>query len=135
MSIENARLVYPVLVRAARELSRCVRERKSVNWMSYDDFCRVAKEMGLKESPRTIASKLLRPLQAACLEHQLPDLSAIVIQKPKSRGDFGSLIRPGDLWWEPYAARGEAVVGDIKFWFERYKAARDYEAWPEAPFF
>ena len=67
-----------------------------------------ARKSGVKETPRTIATKLLKPLQAACLEHNLPDLSALVIQKPKARSDFGNLLRPADGWWEPYvdARRG-----------------------------
>jgi hypothetical protein len=65
----------------------------------------------------------------------MPDLSALIIQKPKARSDFGNLLRPSDGWWEVYVVRGEATVGDVKFWFERFKAARDYDAWPVAPFF
>ena len=65
----------------------------------------------------------------------MPDLSALIIQKPKARSDFGNLIRPSDGWWEPYVARGETTVGDVSFWFARFKAARDYPDWPEAPFF
>ena len=65
----------------------------------------------------------------------MPDLSALIIQKPKSRSDFGPLLRPSDAWWEPYVARGESAVGDIKFWFERYRTARDFNEWPDTPFF
>jgi len=134
MSLDNARAAYPILVRFARDLSHAVRERRTVVWISYDDFCQSCKEVGIKETPRTIAAKLLKPLQAVCLEHNLPDLSSIVIQKPKARSDFGNLLRPSDAWWDPYVARGESAVGDVKFWFDQFKLARDYE-WPEAPFF
>jgi len=135
MSLDNARAAYPILVGLARDLSEAVRDRRTVVWVSYDDFCQRCRDVGVKETPRTIAAKLLKPLQIACIEHSMPDLSALIIQKPKARSDFGNLLRPSDGWWEPYVARGEAVVGDVKFWFERYKAARDYAEWPEAPFF
>jgi hypothetical protein len=135
MSLEHARAVYPILVQLAHELSRAAHERRTVEWVSYEDFCRRCQDIGIKESPRTIATRLLKPLQAACLERNLPDLSALIIQKPKARSDFGNLIRPSDGWWEPYVARGEATVGDVPFWFERYKAARDFTDWPQTPFF
>ena len=89
----------------------------------------------MKETPRTIATKLLKPLQAACLEKSMPDLSALIIQKPKARSDFGNLLRPSDGWWEIYVARDETTVGDVAFWFKHFQAARDYLDWPEAPFF
>src|SRR5689334_7849813 len=135
MSLDNARAAYPILVRLARDLSQAARERRTVVWVSYDDFCTRCKEVGIKETPRTIAAKLLKPLQAACLEHNLPDLSALIIQKPKARSDFGNLIRPSDGWWEIYVERDGVVVGDVKFWFDKYRAARDFGDWPEAPFF
>jgi hypothetical protein len=135
MSLENARAAYPILIRLARELAQAVREHRSVPWVSYDDFCTRCREIGIKETPRTIAAKLLKPLQAACIEHNLPDLSALVIQKPKSRKDFGDLIRPSDGWWEIYVERDGVAVGDVKFWFEQFRAARDYPSWPETPFF
>ena len=135
MSIESARAVYPILVTLAKELAEAASERRMVRWVSYDDFCQLCKDVGVKETPRTIATKLLKPLQAACLENSMPDLSAIIIQKPKARSDFGDLLRPADGWWEAYVTRGETKVGDISFWFERFKAARDYTAWPETPFF
>ena len=135
MSIESARAVYPILVTLAKELSEAASERRMVRWISYDDFCQLCKDVGVKETPRTIATKLLKPLQAACLENSMPDLSAIIIQKPKARSDFGNLLRPADGWWEAYVTRGEATVGDVSFWFERFKAARDFNAWPETPFF
>jgi hypothetical protein len=135
MSVEQARELYPILVRLAHDLSQAIRERRPPIWVSYDDLCQRCREAGIKETPRTIATKLLKPLQAACLEHNLPDLSALIIQKPKARSDFGNLIRPSDGWWEPYVSRGEATVGDVSFWFARFKAARDYPDWPEAPFF
>ena len=135
MSLENARAAYPILVQLARDLSRAVRERRGITWVSYDDFCNRCREVGIKETPRTIVAKLLKPIQAACLEHNLPDLSALIIQKPKSRSDFGNLLRPSDGWWEPYVARDGVAVCDVKFWFEKFKAARDYPEWPETPFF
>jgi hypothetical protein len=135
MSLEDARAVYPILVHLARDLAHAMRERRPVVWVSYDDLCARCREVGVKETPRTVLTKLLRPIQAACLEHNLPDLSALIIQKPKARSDFGNLLRPSDGWWEPYVARGEAAVGDVPFWYQRYKAARDYADWPEAPFF
>lgn len=135
MSLENARAVYPILVSLARELAQAAQERRPVRWISYDDFCQRCKEVGVKETPRTIATKLLKPLQAICLENDKPDLSALIIQKPKSRTDFGNLLRPSDGWWEPYVAKGETTVGDVVFWFKHYQAARDYPEWPETPFF
>ena len=135
MSLESARVVYPILVSIARELSESARERRSARWVSYDDFCQRCKEVGIKETPRTIASRLLKPLQAACLEKSMPDLSALIIQKPKSRSDFGNLLRPSDGWWEPYVTRGETTVGDVVFWFKQYQSARDFEDWPDTPFF
>jgi hypothetical protein len=135
MSLENARVAYPMLVRLAQELSEAIRERRPVVWVSYDDFCNRCKELGIKETPRTIAAKLLKPLQAACLEHNKPDLSALIIQKPKARSDFGDLLRPSDGWWEPYIARGEITTVNVAFWFKHYQAARDYPEWPESPFF
>ena len=135
MSLDNAKAAYPILVRLARELSEAVRERRPPRWVSYDDFCQMCKDVGVKETPRTIAVKLLKPLQAACLEKELPDLSALIIQKPKARSDFGNLLRPADGWWEPYVTKGEAALGDVAFWFKQYQTARDYADWPEAPFF
>lgn len=135
MSLENARVAYPILVRLARELSQAARDRRATSWISYDDLCSHCKDIGVKETPRTIVAKLLKPLQAVCLEHNLPDLSAIIIQKPKNRKDFGDLIRPSDGWWEVYVERDSVEVGDVKFWFERYRQARDFDAWPETPFF
>lgn len=134
MSLDLARAAYPILVRIARDLSLAAKERRAT-WVTYDDLCQQCKEIGLKETPRTVSAKLLKPLQAACLEHERPDLSALIIQKPKNRADFGSLLRPSDGWWELYVERGETTVGDVKFWFDHYRNARDYEEWPEAPFF
>lgn len=135
MSLDNARAAYPILVQIARELSLAARDKRTAVWVSYDDFCTRCKDQGIKETPRTIATKLLKPLQAACLEHNLPDLSALIIQKPKARSDFGNLLRPADGWWEPYVTRGETTTGDVNFWFGAFRNARDYDAWPEAPFF
>jgi hypothetical protein len=135
MSLDSARAVYPILVNLAKELSLASRERRLVRWVSYDDFCQLCKEIGIKETPRTIASRLLKPVQAACIDNSLPDLSALIIQKPKARSDFGNLLRPSDGWWEPYVARGETTVGDVVFWFRHYQAARDFADWPPAPFF
>ncbi|MFO0908421.1 MAG: hypothetical protein U0794_08680 [Isosphaeraceae bacterium] len=135
MSLEAVRIAYPVLVSIAADLAQAVTDRKPPRWVSYDEFCARCKELGIKETPRTIAARILKPLQAACLENNVPDLSAVIIQKPRSRGDFGDLIRPSDGWWEIYEQRGEAKVGDVVFWFRRFQAARDYRDWPEAPFF
>jgi len=135
MSLDDARTVYPILVRIAHDLAQAARDRRTAVWVSYDDFCQRCKEVGVKETPRTIATKLLKPLQTVCLENNLPDLSALVIQKPKARSDFGNLLRPADGWWEPYVTRGEATVGDVPFWFKHYQTARDYPEWPETPFF
>ncbi|MCA1684755.1 MAG: hypothetical protein LC745_01970, partial [Planctomycetia bacterium] len=135
MSLESAKAVYPILVNLARELGQAARERRTARWVSYDDFCQLCKDVGVKETPRTIATKLLKPLQAACLENSMPDLSALIIQKPKARSDFGNLLRPADGWWEPYVARGETTVGDVVFWFKHFQAARDFAEWPETPFF
>ena len=134
MSLENARTVYPIMAQLARDLSEAAKERRPV-WVSYDDLCVRCKEVGLKETPRTIVAKLLKPLQAACLEKNLPDLSALIIAKPKARGDFGNLIRPADSWWEPYVASNMATVGEVQFWFKEFRSARDYADWPaEVPF-
>jgi hypothetical protein len=135
MSLDNARAAYPILVRLARDLSLAAREKRQVAWTNYDDFCTLVKDVGVKETPRTILAKLLKPLQAACLENNYPDLSSLIIMKPKARSDFGNLLRPADGWWEPYVAKGESTVGDINFWFAAFRNARDYENWPEAPFF
>ena len=135
MSLDNARAAYPILIQIARDLSQAASEKKTVVWVSYDDFCTKCKDLGIKETPRTIAAKLLKPLQATCLENNYPDLSALVIQKPKARSDFGNLLRPADGWWEIYVTRGDAALGDVSFWFNAFKNARDYDNWPEAPFF
>ena len=135
MSLDSARAVYPLLVRLAHDLAQAARERRTPVWISYDDLCQRCKDVGVKETPRTISAKLLKPLQALCLQHQMPDLSALIIQKPKARSDFGNLLRPSDGWWEIYVERGETTVGDVVFWFKHYQTARDYADWPEAPFF
>src|SRR4030081_2848317 len=111
MSLGSVRAAYPILVQIARDLAQANRDRRPPVWVSYDDFCQRCKEVGVKETPRTVATKLLKPLQAACLEKGLPDLSALVIQKPKARGDFGFDIRPSDGWWEPYVAKNMSTVG------------------------
>ncbi len=135
MSLDNARIVYPILVKIAQELSEAARERRAVRWVSYDDFCQKCKDVGIKETPRTIATKLLKPLQAVCLEKNMPDLSSLIIQKPKARSDFGDLLRPADGWWEVYVERGDAKAADVSFWFKQFQTARDFPEWPEAPFF
>lgn len=135
MSLENARAVYPIMVQLARDLSQASKDRRPAVWTSYDDLCARCKEVGIKETPRTIASKLLKPLQGFCLEHAMPDLSSLIIQKSKSRGDFGDLIRPADIWWEPYVAQDIAKVGEVAFWFKEFQNARDYADWPAEPFF
>ena len=135
MSLENARAIYPIMAQMARDLSLAAKERRPAVWISYDDLCVRCKEVGLKETPRTVVAKLLKPLQAACLEAKLPDLSALIIAKPKARGDFGNLIRPADGWWEPYVASNMTTVGEIPFWFKEFQSARDYADWPaEVPF-
>ncbi len=135
ISLDGPRAAYPLLVAVAQELSSAVKDHRTIPWVSYDDFCLRCKDVGVKETPRTVSAKLLKPLQALCLENNLPDLSALVIQKPKARSDFGNLIRPSDGWWEIYVERGETTVGDVAFWFTRMKIARDFAEWPEAPFF
>lgn len=135
MSIENARAVYPILVQVARDLALANQEGRSGYWVTYEDFCQRCKEVGVKETPRTVSAKLLKPIQALCLEHEKPDLSALIIQKPRARADAGDLLRPSDGWWETYVERGDAAVGDVRFWFIQFRAARDYEEWPESPFF
>src|SRR5258708_2265559 len=135
MSVESARAVYPILIRLAQELSEAARERRTISWVSYDDLCQRCKEVGVKETPRTVVAKLLKPIQSACIEKQMPDLSALIIQKPKARSDFGNLLRPSDGWWEPYVTKGETTTGDVVFWFKQFQAARDYPEWPEPPFF
>jgi hypothetical protein len=135
MSLENARAIYPIMVQLAGDLSQAAKERRPVVWITYDDLCARCKEVGVKETPRTVATKLLKPLQAACLEKGLPDLSALVIQKPKARGDFGDLLRPSDGWWEPYVTNNMATVGNVAFWFKEFQSARDFAEWPAEPFF
>lgn len=135
MSLENARVAYPILVKLANELSQAVREGRPAAWITYDDFCMKCKDAGIKETPRTIATKLLKPLQAVCLEHSMPDISALVIQKPKPRADFGDFHRPGDGWWDIYVERGEANGVNVNFWFKHYQTARDFAEWPEEVFF
>src|SRR5262249_47372391 len=134
-SLDNARAAYPILVRLAHDLAQAARDRRTTAWVTYDDFCQRCKEVGVKETPRTIAAKLLKPLQKACLEHNMPDLSALVIQKPQARAASGALHRPSDGWWDVYVERGEVTGVNVPFWFKRYQAARDYVDWPEAPFF
>ncbi len=136
MNFDDAREVYPLLARIAKELSESIKNGQTGVWMTYDELCRRCEsELQLKESPRTIVARRLKPLQAACLEHGKPDLSAIVIQKPRERGDTGDLLRPSNAWWDPYVEKGESEAGSVSFWFGRYREARDYEDWPEAPFF
>jgi hypothetical protein len=135
MSLESARLAYPLLVRVAREHVQAVRERRAIPWVTYEEFCQRCKDAGLEETPRTIVTRVLRPLQAACLEQGKPDLSSLIIQKSRGRTDSGALVRPSNGWWEPYEAKGETTTGDVDFWFVRYRQARDHAEWPEAPFF
>jgi hypothetical protein len=135
MSLDNARKAYKILVELASELAQAVRDKRPVHWVTYDELCQRCKDKDLNETPRTVVPKLLRPLQAACLESGLPDLSALVIQKPKGRSDTGNLLRPTDGWWEIYEKRGEAKAGDVEFWFKRFREARDYPDWPAEPFF
>ena len=95
----------------------------------------LARRMGRRPGRSPCYAGRCEPLQTACLEHSLPDLSALIIQKPKARSDFGNLLRPSDGWWDLYVTRGETTVGDVAFWFKHFQAARDYSAWPETPFF
>ncbi len=134
MTLDDARPVYPLLARMARELADAARSGRRGGWITYDDLCRrCGEELNIKESPRTVFARRLRPIQAACLEHGHPDLASLVIQKPK-RGDVGELLRPSAAWWEIYVSRGEAESEDVRFWFERYRTARDHD-WPDEPFF
>jgi hypothetical protein len=133
MSLELARLAYPILVRLAREQAQAARDRRALGWVSYDDLCLRCQEVGIKETPRTITTRLLKPLQQACLENDLPDLSSLIVQKPKPRSATMSMFRPSDGWWEPYIEKDGVAAGDVKFWFEHYKIARDYPSWPETP--
>ena len=55
MSVESARAVYPIIVRLANDLAQAARERRTAVWISYDDFCLRCKEVGIKETPRTVA--------------------------------------------------------------------------------
>lgn len=135
MTLDDARPVYPLLVRIARELAEDARSGRRGNWVTYDDLCRrCGDELGIKESPRTVFARRLRPIQAACVEQEKPDLSSLIIQKPK-RSDSGELLRPSAAWWELYVSRGEVEAEDVRFWFERYKVARDHDDWPDEPFF
>jgi hypothetical protein len=134
MSLDNARTAYPILIGLAHEMSQALRERRPARWVTYDEFCQRCRDVGLKETPRTVAAKVLRPLQAVCFEKHVPDLSALIIQKPKPRSDFGN-YRPSDGWWELYVELGETTMGDVPFWFKHYQRARDYTDWPAAPFF
>ncbi|MDX2037313.1 MAG: hypothetical protein SFX72_11740 [Isosphaeraceae bacterium] len=134
MSLESARAAYPLLVNLAKELSLAARERRPMIWVSYDELCQRCKEVGVNETPRTIVTKLLKPIQALCLEKGMPDLSALIIAKPKARTDSGNLHKPSDSWWEPYIAQNLSTAGDIPFWFKAFQTARDAD-WPETPFF
>lgn len=136
MSLESARLIYPILVRLANESAQAAHTKQTLPWTTYEDLCAKCKDAGVKETPRTVAAKLLKPIQAACLDAGHPDITSLIIQKPKARGDSGNLIRPADSWWEAYVERGEiSALGDVPFWFDRYRKARDFKNWPEAPFF
>ena len=134
MTLDDARPIYPLLVKIARELSEAAKAGRTGVWVTYDDLCRRSiEELGLKESPRTVFAKRLKPIQAACLEHETPDLAALVIQKPK-KSDTGELLRPSAAWWEVYVEREEAQAEEVRFWFDRYRTARDHQ-WPDEPFF
>ena len=131
----SARAVYPILVNLAQELGQSPpSERRTARWVSYDDFCQLCKDVGIKETPRTIATKLLKPLQAACLENSMPDLSALIIQKPKARSDFGNLLRPSDGWWEPYVDPRRDDRRRRRLLVQALSRPRaTYAEWPEAP--
>lgn len=127
VAIDNARAAYPILARLAKTLSKAVKDHKPVIWLTHDDLVRILREKDLKETHRTLNAKLLPKIQAECLKIGLPDLSAIVIKKPK--GDLGNLIGPSDTWWAAYSP----TVKGIDFWFAKYREARDHD-WPDVPF-
>ncbi len=62
-----------------------------------------------------------------------PTSSALIIQKPKARSDFGNLLRPSDGWWELYVERGETAVGDVPFWFKHFQAPATTPTGPRPP--
>ena len=136
MSLDSARAVYPILVQLARDLSQAAQR-------AADGRLGLVRRLLPALQGSRASRKRPAPSPPSCSSRSrppasrtsLPDLSALIIQKPKARSDFGNLIRPSDGWWEPYVARGEATVGDVQFWFRQFQAARDYADWPEAPFF
>ena len=125
----NATATYKLLVVMAQELSENIREKKPARWISHGDLVRALKDVGLRETDRTIITKVLKPIQLACIEANLPDLSAIIVKK--TRGDFGSLISPASSWWDPYVERAVCEANNIGFWFVEFRRARDFTAWPE----
>ena len=124
---DSARLAYPVMVEVAKTLSLSMRERKQTVWVTHEDLVRALKDLGIKETARTVTTKLLKPLQQECIAAGVPDLSALIVRKAK--GDFGDLLKPAPGWWEAYEAVGLCKGEDVGFWFNKYKEARDH-AWP-----
>ena len=120
MSLENARAVYPLLVNLAKDLSQASRETPDRSSGSpTTTSAPAARRSASTRRPgrsRPRSSSRSRP---SCLEKGLPDLSALIIQKPKARTDSGNLLRPTDGWWEPYVAKSETTVGNVGFWFKR----------------
>ena len=131
MSLDNARATYPILVATAKQLSETIREKRPARWVSHEDFVKTLKIAGIKENNRTVANKILKPIQAACLEAGLPDLSSLIVKKAK--GDFGPLIGPAPGWWDLYVEKGVCPEGDTSFWFAEFKRARDFADWPDQP--
>lgn len=139
--LAGVRVVYPVLVDIARDLSYRMRTRHGglgaageIRWVTTEELLGLLKPTELKESTRSLWTRVLAPLQTLCLQHSLPDLSAIIIMKTRAKVDTGDLLRPGDSWWDVYIRAGLCQKIDIPFWFNKFRLARDY-AWPaELPF-
>lgn len=129
LQVDKARAAFPVLVAAAGRLSANNRDRLTGVWYTHEDLVKSLKDAGIKENARSVIPKILKPLQVACLEAGLPDLSSVVVKR--SKGDVGALIQPAPGWWDPYVDARMCVAGDVPFWFAQYRQARDYSAWPE----
>ena len=102
--------------------------------MTTEDLISLLKHTELKESPRSVWVQILAPLQAQCVQHTLPDLSALIILKPRARVDTGMLLKPADAWWNVYIKAGLCKPADIPFWFGKFRAARDYQWSNVSPF-
>ena len=122
MSLDNARAAYPILVNLARELSEAAKERRTARWISYDEFCQMCKDVGVKETPRTIAAKLLKPLQAACIEKQLPDFGYYPLSK---KGEFVEYDTESDL----RDTENVPLKDNIYAYFQREVRPHVAEAW------